>query len=181
MTHPIEAVIVNGSSVDKGALREELKKYVRDFGSVAAFRLLSLAGVEAAVIADKLYYFDSADLSTADNGTTCVHDVDGRRFKQATVSASVSGQTIFSQTALGGTANALTVTTDGMAALSSTPQYIIITPSAACTGTVTIAYDGGAVLALLSNTGSALAADELLPRPTLIRATSTDSRIITPW
>ena len=68
-----------------------------------------------------------------------------------------------------------------LATLSATPQYIIITPSAAITGPATIAFDGAAAIDLLSNVGAALAADELLARPTLLSVTSTDARIITPW
>ena len=104
-----------------------------------------------------------------------------RRNRYKKVTPSVAGKTLFTQTAIAGTADALAVTSDGMATLSATPQYIIITPSAAITGPATIAFDGAAAIPLLSNVGAALAADDLLPRPTLLSVTSTDARIITPW
>lgn len=177
--HPLEAVLVNGVTVSKAALKEELKQNVRDFGSVVNFRTYDLPNVPKAIIANSLYYYDATDFTSADNGTTVVLDAMARRFKKVTLS--VAGETIFRQTAIGGSANALTITSNGLAALSATPQLIIITPTAPNTGPATIAYDGGAVLSLKSNTGAALAADELLARPTIISVTSTDSRIIAPW
>lgn len=178
-SHPIEAVLVNGITVNKAALREELKQNIRDFGTVANFRTYDLPNVPKAIIANSLYYFDSLDFVTADNGTTCVHDAMARRFKKVTLS--VAGETLFRQTAIAGSANALQVTTNGMAIPSATPQIVLITPSANNPGAATIVFDGGAVLPLLSNTGAALNADELLARPTFVSVTSTDTRIIAPW
>lgn len=178
--HPIEAVFVNGVAVDKGAVRAALKKYIYDFETAASFRLYELGvSTPKAMIDNALWFYDAADLTTPDNGTTCIHDADGNRYKKVTLS--VAGKTLFTQTAIAGTADALAVTSDGMATLSATPQYIIITPSAAITGPATIAFDGAAAIDLLSNVGAALAADELLARPTLLSVTSTDARIITPW
>ena len=90
--HPLEAVLVNGVSVDKAALKTELKFNVRDFDTVTAFRIYEL-GVTTpkAIIANALWYFDAADLTTADNGTTCVHDANGNRHKKVTLS--VAGET----------------------------------------------------------------------------------------
>ena len=177
--HPIEAVLVNAVTVNKATLREELKQNVRDFGSVANFRTYDLPNVPKAVINNSLYYFDATDFISADNGNSVVWDVMARRFKKVTLA--VAGETLFRQTAIAGSANALAITSNGLASLSATPQLILITPAANNTLAATIAYDGGAVLPLLSNIGNPLAADELIARPTLVSATSTDTRIITPW
>lgn len=98
-----------------------------------------------------------------------------------TVAVSYDGQTIYSQTGLAGTVDALEVTTDNMPAPSATPRYVMITPSGNNTTAATIKFDGGAVLDLKSNVGGALGADDLQARPTLLRVTSTDARIVTPW
>lgn len=177
MTHPIEAVIVNGASVDKAVLRAELKKYARDYGTAVAFRLLSLSGVEAAVIADKLYYYDAADLSTADNGTTCIHDVDGRRFKQATVSATVAGATVFEASSVSGT-DTVTCTTDDMPSPSSTASWLMVVFANTNTGAMTINPDGAGAIALKDRAGGALGAGAVIAAvPYLVRVTSTECRI----
>jgi hypothetical protein len=93
-----------------------------------------------------------------------------------------TGTGFFLQTAIGGTQNALQVTTDGMAALSATRQFVWILPGQnIAAGGATIRFDAGTILALLSPVGAALAADELQARPTLVAVTSTDARIYMPW
>ena len=177
--HPLDAIFVTGTQVNKALVKTELKKYARDFVDAVTFRTYDLPGVPIAVIAGQLYLYDAADLITADNGTTCILDASSRRFKRQ--SAAVAGSTMFLQTALAGTVNALQVTTDAMATLSATRQFIWILPSGNNTLAVTIAFDGAAAVDLKSNVGSALAADELQARPTLLAVTSTDARIYSPW
>lgn len=175
-SHPIEAVLVNGVNVNKAALIAEIKAYVRDFGDAADFRLYSLDGVDTAIINDALYTYDPLDLVTADNGTTCVHDLDGRRFKLNTLS--VAGETIFRATAVAGSANAPELTTNGLDTLSATPQLILVVFVSNNSGAMTIKYDAQAAGDLKSPSGAALANGEVLAgRPYLISATSTESRI----
>lgn len=174
--HPITEVLVNGVSVNKGAFRDAMKKAVMDYGDSADFRLYSLPGVESAIINDALYRFDPDDLVTADNGTTCVHDADGRRFKLITLT--VAGETIFRGTVTGGTANAPEITTNGLDTLSATPQLILVVFSQSNTGAMQIKYDAQALGALKSPSGAALANGEVLAgRPYLLSVTSTESRI----
>lgn len=174
--HPIESAIINGVSVNKGALRDAMKMAVFDYGDAADFRLYSLPGVESAIINDALFKFDAADLVTADNGTTCIHDADGRRFKLITVT--VAGETIFRGSVTGGSANAPELTTNGLDTLSATPQLILVVFTNSNTGAMQIKYDAQAIGDLKSPSGAALADGEVLAgRPYLISATSTESRI----
>lgn len=174
--HPIETILVNGVSVNKGALRDYAKRLVYDFGDAADFRTYSLAGVETAIIEDALYTYDASDLVSADNGTTCIHDLDGRRFKLNTLS--VAGETIFRATAVGGTANDPEITTNGLATLSATPQLILVVFASSNSGAMTIKWDAQAAQALKSPGGSALASGEVLAgRPYLISVTSAEARI----
>lgn len=80
--HPLDAILATGVSVDKATLKAEIKKYAREWDSVAAFRLIDMSGVASAIIAGKLYLYDSADTTTDDDGAVCVHDVASRRFKR---------------------------------------------------------------------------------------------------
>lgn len=177
MSHPIDSVIVNGVSVDKAALRAEIKKYTRDYGNAAAFRLLSLAGVESAIITDKLYYFDAADLSTADDGSACIHDADGRRFKQATVSATGAGATVYEASSVSGT-DTVTCVTDDMPAPSSTATWLMIVFANTNTGAMTLNPDAAGAIGLKDRAGGALAAGAVIAAvPYLIRVTSTECRI----
>jgi hypothetical protein len=81
--HPLESVLVNAQDVNKGALKIDLKKFTYDSGTVVQFRTYSLPGVTTAIAGSKFWYYDVADLVTADDGLTCIHDADGRRFKNA--------------------------------------------------------------------------------------------------
>jgi hypothetical protein len=174
--HPIVSVLVDGSNVNKGAFRDAMKKAVFAYGNAAAFRLYSLPDVTSAIIADDLYRYDPLDLVTADNGTTCIHDADGRRFKLNTLS--VAGETIFRATAVGGTANDPEITTNGLATLSATPQLILVVFASSNSGAMTIKWDAQAAQALKSPGGSALANGEVLAgRPYLISVTSAEARI----
>lgn len=174
--HPIETTVVNGAQVNKSTFREEIKQYPREFGTAAAFRLHGLPNTPNALIAGTLYKYDAADLTTPDNGTTCVLDASSRRFKRQ--AASVLGSTLFTASSVAGT-NAVTCNTDGMATLSATPQLIWIVFVNNNTGAMTIGFDGAASVALKSPLGNALASDEVLAGPPyLLRVTATDARIM---
>lgn len=174
--HPISAVLVDGVAVNKGALRDYIKNLVYDFGDSDDFRTFSVAGVNTAIINDALYTYDPDDLVTADNGTTCVHDADGRRFKLNTLT--VAGETIFRSTAVAGTANAPEFTTNGIGTLSSTPQFILVVFGSNNSGAMTVKFDAQSAVALKSPSGAALADGEVLAgRPYLLSATSTEVRI----
>lgn len=82
VAHPIEVAIANGAAVNKATVREEVKQYPREFGTVAAFRLSDLPNVPNALIAGALYRYDSTDTTSADNGATVVLDASSRRYKK---------------------------------------------------------------------------------------------------
>ena len=174
--HPIVSVLVDGSNVNKGAFRDAMKKAVFAYGEAADFRLYSLPDVTSAIINDDLYRYDPLDLVTADNGTTCIHDADGRRFKKNTLA--VAGETLFRGTYSAGVATAPEFTTNGLAILSSTPQLVLVVFNADSTGAMTVKFDAQSAVSLKSPGGSAIASGEgLAGRPYLLSVTSTEARI----
>lgn len=176
LSHPIDAILATGVSVSKALLKAEMKKLARDWVDATTFRTYDLPGVAIAVIAGQLYLYDSTDLVTADNGTTCIFDASSRRFKRQ--SAAVAGSTIFTASAVSGT-NAITCTSDGMAALSATVQFLYIKLANTITVSATLTIDAFATLALKSPAGVALADGEAVAGvPMLLAITSTDARIV---
>ena len=176
--HPIEGVVIDATNVVKDPFREEIKQLPREFGTAANFRTYDLPNTPNMLIAGKLFAYDAADVTTADDGVTCIHDAASRRFK--IVPVVVAGYTVFEATVIAGTADAIEATVPGMATLSATPQFIWVTPTANNTGAATIKFNGGAFVSLKSPMGVALAADEWISGvPYMIRATSTDARIRT--
>jgi hypothetical protein len=95
---------------------------------------------------------------------------------------SVAGSTIFKASGVAGT-NAITAATNGMAAPSATPQYLDFTPALDSTAAVSITLDAFGALSVKSPWGNALDADNKFKAaiPYLLRVTSTDIRIISPW
>lgn len=176
--HPIASVLIDGSPVNKGAFRDAMKMATFDYGDAADFRLYSLPGVNSAIINDELFRYDAADLVTADNGTTCIHDADGRRFKVNTLS--VAGETIFRATYSTGTANAQQFTTNGLDTLSATPQLVFVVFNADPTGATQVKFDAQSFIDLKSPGGAAIGNGEVLAgRPYLLSVTSTEARIYT--
>lgn len=175
--HPIETVVIDAVTVVKDPFREELKQVPREFGTAAVFRTYDLPNTPNALIGGKVFTYDAADVSTPDNGVTCVHDTASRRFKVQSVV--VAGNTVFLATAVGGGPNAVTATAAGMAALSATPQLVLIKPVALNTGAMTIAWNGGSAIAAVSPGGAALAADEFDPaRYYFILVTATANTLV---
>ena len=173
--HPIEVAVVNATQVNKAPFREEIKQYVREFGSVALFRTYDLINTPNALIGGVFYRYDSLDLITADNGTTCVHDLSARRFKKQTLA--VAGSTVFTASSVAGT-NTITATTDGLLVPSVTPQYVMFTPANNITGPASITFDAWPTLNFNSPLGNALNSDEVVAGiPYMLRVTSTDIRI----
>lgn len=80
--HPLDAILANGVAVNKASTKSEVKKYSRDWGLAANFRTYDLPDTTIAVINGYLFIYDPADLTTADNGVSCVHDASARRFKR---------------------------------------------------------------------------------------------------
>lgn len=174
--HPLDDILVDGVSVDKGAFRTELKNYIRNFGTAAEFRPFNLPGIKNAVIDNAVWYFDPLDLVSADNGTTVIVEAGGRRFKKVVLS--VAGETIFRQTAIAGTANAPVITTNGLATLTATPQFVMVTFASDNSTAMTIQFDAQSAVALKSPSGAALAAGEAMGgRPYLLSVTSSEARI----
>ena len=68
--HPLDNILVTGLQPNKAALRDELKKYARDFVDAATFNTYDLPDVTLAVIDGQLFLYDPLDLTTPDNGTT---------------------------------------------------------------------------------------------------------------
>jgi len=180
MAHPIDSAFVNNVPPNKADIRALGRKLIYNFDDVATFRTYDLDNTKTVAVAGTLYNYDSTDLTTADDGITCIVDLAGRRFKKATVTASVNGNTFFRQTALAGGANALQVTTDGtMPGLTSTPSFVLVTPSANNTGATTIKFNGGTTLNLIGADGNALAADNLIAGRTYwLAVTSTNATIL---
>lgn len=174
--HPIEGVVIDTTNVVKDPFREEIKQLPREFATAANFRNHDLPNTPNMLIGGKLFSYDAADITTADDGVTCIHDAGARRFK--IVPVVVAGFTVFEATVVAGSADAIELTVPGMATLSATPQFVWFTPVANNTTTVTIKFNGGAFVALKSPRAAALAADDIQDDvPYLIRATSTDAQI----
>lgn len=174
--HPLDAIFVTGSAVNKALVKAELKKYARDFVDATTFRTYDLPGVSIAVIAGQLFLYDAADLVTADNGATCILDASSRRFKRQ--SAAVAGSTIFTASSVSGT-NTITCASNGMAAYSATVQFLYIKLANTISGAATIAIDALGTLDFKSPTGAALATGEAVAGvPMLLAITSTDARIV---
>ena len=178
MTHPVDAVYVNGSAVSKAAIRTLIRSLPYDFVTAANLRTYDLDNTSDVLISGVLFRYDSADFTTADDGTTCIVDLGGRRFKKVTVS--ISGNVFYRQTGISGTANAPSITTDGMSALSATPQFVFFTPSL---NSLAGAYNltvAGSTVAVNGADGSALsAADNVIAgRTYLLSVTSTAATIL---
>lgn len=92
LPHPAASAIVDGASnpVDKEAVRALFRRTIYDFRTAANFRLYDMADVEAAFISGGFFSYDPDDTSTADDGVTCVHDSEGRRFKSSGESAALA-------------------------------------------------------------------------------------------
>jgi hypothetical protein len=90
-----------------------------------------------------------------------------------------SNFTIYKATSVGGTANALAITTNGIGALSATEKLIFVTIGPASnTGPATATFDGGAAIPIRSRVG-ALLANELVEGTTqLWSVTSTAATIL---
>lgn len=159
--HPIETILVNGVSVNKGALRDYAKRLVYDFGDAGDFHY-SLAGVETAIIEDALYTYDASDLVSADNGTTCIYDLDERRFRaQHAVCCRRGG--VFRATAQVGGLRPMIRRSPPMGwPRSRQPQLILVVFASSNSGAMTIKWDAQAAQALKSPGGSALANGEVL-------------------
>lgn len=173
--HPLDAILLTGSSVVKASLRSEIKKYARDFVDATTFRTYDLPGVTLAVIEGQLYLYDPLDLTTPDNGSTCIHDLSARRFKRQ--SASVAGSTLFTASSVAGI-NAVTANTDGMPSPSATKRYVIIVFANDNTGAMTIAFDGGAALDLEIDGAAIPSGTVIAGKRYLLEVTSTDVQII---
>ncbi len=83
--HPIDLVLVDGVNVAKSDVRGLTKLRVRlrmeDADEVRNTKLsLQYGGVYVASL-QECFDLDTADTTTADNGTTCIIDFDGNRFK----------------------------------------------------------------------------------------------------
>ncbi len=178
-THPIDALIIDGVNVSKSAFRNELRQYVREFTSVANFRTYDLSNTPDVLIAGVVWKYDSTDFTTADDGTTCILDLSSRRFKKISGSGgSITGETLFRATAIGGSANALTITSNGMGALSATPKLILVIPTSTNTLAVSAVIDGASSIPIVAPSGAALAAGEWLAGvPYLLSVTSTAATI----
>lgn len=174
-SHPLDSILVTGLQPNKAAFREELKNYARDWLDVATFRTYDLPGVIIAVIDGQLYEYDPLDLTTPDNGTTCIHDASSRRFKRQ--SAATAGSTLFRASTVAGT-NAVTANTDGMPALSATPRLLLITFINDNTNAMTIALDGGAVIPIRIH-GAAIPTGTIIANiPYVLEVTSTAAEVI---
>lgn len=126
-THPIDAIFTNGVAVSKAAIRAFMRRLAYNFDDFATARTYDLDNTAIIAIAGFIFAYDNADFVTADNGTTCMVDAGGRRFKKQTVS--VAGKTIFSQVTIAGgsTATHYKITTDGVPVLSATPILLLTT------------------------------------------------------
>lgn len=174
--HPLNAILVDGLQPNKAALRDELKRYARDFEDAATFNTYDLPGVTLAVIDGQLFLYDPLDLTSPDNGTTTILDASSRRFKRQ--SAAIAGSAIFRASAVAGT-NSITFTTDGMPVASATRRLVLLYPVNTITGPATVAADGAAAVPLLSPTGNALATGEVVDDfPYLISMNNVDARIV---
>ena len=157
--HPIEAVVIDNVEVDKEPFREEIRQYLREFLTAVNFRTYDLPNTPNALIDGVLFSYDAADLTTADNGVSCVHDASARRFK--TVPVSIPSNRYIGIT-VGGTAQAITIATSQ--ALSSITQYSTVLWKAAANITganPTAAVDTVSALPIKSPTGGSLAAYEI--------------------
>lgn len=173
--HPIDAILTTGVQVVKASLRAELKKYARDFVDAATFNTYDLPGVTLAVIEGQLYLYDPTDLTTPDNGTTCILDASSRRFKRQ--SAATAGATLFRASSVAGT-NTVTASTDGMPSPSATPRLVLIEFANDNSGAMTIAFDGGAALDLEIDGGAIPTGTVLAGKSYVLEVTSTDVQII---
>lgn len=176
--HPIHAVFVDGTPVSKDDAREEVKQYPREFLTATAVRTYDLDNTPNVLIAGKLFAYDSTDTTTADDGVFCVHDLTHRRFK--IIPASVVGSTAFIASAIAGTANSIDATVPGLSALSSTPQFVWVTPALNNTTTAQIKFNGGSYVPLVRDDGTALSANDVVAdHKLLLAATSTSAQIWT--
>lgn len=157
--HPIETVIVDANNVDKEPFREEMKQYPREFTDAATFNTFDLPNTPNALIGGVLFAFDPADVTTPDNGVSCIHDAAARRFKRAVI---LLPSTRYIGIAVAGTAQAIEITTSE--AISSIEEFstVLWTPAANITGPdPTAEVDTVPPLPIKSPTGAALAADEI--------------------
>ena len=178
MTHPADAVYVNGVAVSKAAVRTLIRSLPYDFVTAANLRTYDLDNTTDCLISGVIYRYDSTDLVTADDGVTCIVDLGGRRWKRITLT--VAGETIFRQQSFqaGSTANAIKITTNGISILSATPQLCLIIPNANNTTAATIQFDAQAAVAIQRWNGNALQADEAVNGvPLLLNVTNTAATI----
>lgn len=113
--HPIETIVIDAVTVVKDPFREELKQVPREFGTAAVFRTYDLPNTPNALIGGKLFSYDAADATTADDGVNCVHDAALRRFKLKTTVVSGAAAIAFTD---GDTARRVTVTNSLVSATS---------------------------------------------------------------
>ncbi|HMT13143.1 MAG TPA: hypothetical protein PKE19_00195 [Aestuariivirga sp.] len=92
LPHPAAAAIVDGATnrVSKEAVRALFKRTLYDFRTPENFRTHDMNDVEAAFISGGFFSYDPDDTTTADDGVTCVHDSEGRRFKSSGESAALA-------------------------------------------------------------------------------------------
>jgi tetrahydromethanopterin S-methyltransferase subunit H len=151
--------------------------------NIAELRAMDTSGQKQVFIPPSSFFrYDAADTATADDGVNCIADLAGRRYKLIPTSGGGGGggSGIAYQTAIAGTANQLNVTATGIAALSGTPQWLMITPQINNTGAAQISFDSGATsVPVQKANGSAVLADELTATiPVLGLITSSSFKIL---
>ena len=171
--HPIDAVFVNGSPVSKAAVRSAIRNVIWNFADAPTLRLFDLDNTPLVAVNAVSFKYDSTDLSTADDGVTCIIDLAGRRFKKITLT--VAGETIYRQQSMqaGTTAAHYKINTNGAPILSATPFLLIFVPDVNSTGACDLQLDAQAAVAISRSNNAAIAADDLIAGvPYLLSVTS---------
>jgi hypothetical protein len=79
--HPIDLIVVDGQHVPKPAFRNEIKQYLREFGTESAVQNYELAGTAIIVVSGTNYVYDPTDTTTVHDGRDVLVSQDGRRYK----------------------------------------------------------------------------------------------------
>ncbi|TAK50229.1 MAG: hypothetical protein EPO23_03215 [Xanthobacteraceae bacterium] len=126
--HPIDGVLVDDVDVSKSAFRAYEKTYLRQrFGTVSDVRNTQLAGQFGGAYVESLktdFYLDTADTTSADNGTTCLISLDGYRFKAISRAEMLLAQRI--------------VTAAGAVAINDVDDIVVISKTVGAATTVNL-------------------------------------------